>query len=230
MIGIGYWIILGVTMLISIIVSTRLKNKFAKYSKVPTAAGLTGKEVAEKMLRDNRIGDVKVESVQGHLTDHYNPANKTINLSPEVYNGRSVAAAAVAAHETGHAIQHATAYYWLGLRSKMVPAVSFSSKALSWLYIAMILVGYSAKIFPQMLLAIIILQGAITLFSLVTLPVEIDASRRALVWLNSKSNTGTQEHAMATDALKWAALTYVVAALASLAMLMYYIMIFMRRR
>lgn len=230
MIGIGYWIILGVTMLISIIVSTRLKNKFAKYSLVPTAAGMTGKEVAEKMLRDNRITDVKVESVQGHLTDHYNPANKTINLSPEVYGGRSVAAAAVAAHETGHAVQHATAYYWLGLRSKMVPAVSFSSKALSWLYIAMIVVGYSASIFPQMLLAIIILQGAITLFSLVTLPVEIDASRRALVWLNAKSNTGTTEHAMATDALKWAALTYVVAALASLAMLMYYIMIFMRRR
>lgn len=214
-------------MLVSWIVSSRLKGVFSKYSKVRLSTGLTGKEVAEKMLRDNSIFDVKVQSVDGQLTDHYNPANKTINLSRDVYYGNSVSAAAVAAHETGHAVQHATAYAWLGLRSALVPAVNFSSKALSFIYLGMLLLAFSANMFQSMLLLIIIFQGALTLFSLVTLPVEIDASNRAVQWLDGARITSRgQEHKGAITALRWAGTTYIVAALGSLTMLAYYIMRF----
>jgi Zn-dependent membrane protease YugP len=175
------------------------------------------------MLRDNGIYDVKVESVQGQLTDHYNPDKKTINLSQDVYSSRSIAAAAVAAHETGHALQHAQAYAWLGFRSKLVPPVSFASKWVQWILLAGIIF---VNTFPGLLLAGIILFGLTTLFSFVTLPVEINASHRALAWLSNAGITSTMTHDKAQDALKWAALTYVVAALGSLATLLYYIMIF----
>jgi Zn-dependent membrane protease YugP len=210
-------------MIVSLIVSQTLKAKFAKYSKVPLDNGMSGKDVAERMLRSNGIYDVKVESVQGQLTDHYNPTDKTINLSPDVYNGRSIAAAAVAAHETGHAVQHATAYAWLGFRSKLVPAVSFSSKFVMWI----LLIGVLAiKTFPGILLAGIVLFALTTLFSFITLPVEINASQRALAWLSNAGITSYENHRMAKDALKWAAYTYVVAAIGSLATLLYYIAIF----
>ena len=217
------WIIFIVFMILSWIVSSVLKSKFKKYSKIPTDGGLTGRDVAEKMLRDNGVFDVQVVSVQGSLTDHYNPEKKTINLSQDVYNSRSIAAAAVAAHETGHAVQHATAYAWLGFRSKLVPPVSFASKWVQWVLLAGILL---VNTFPGLLLAGIVLFGFTTLFSFVTLPVEINASRRALVWLSSAGITSSMNHDMAQDALKWAAYTYVVAALGSLATLLYYIMIF----
>jgi Zn-dependent membrane protease YugP len=217
------WILLIAIMIVSLIVSQTLKSKFAKYSRVPLDNGMSGKDVAERMLRSNGIYDVKVESVQGQLTDHYNPADKTINLSPDVYNGRSIAAAAVAAHETGHAVQHATAYSWLGFRSKLVPAVSFSSKFVMWL----LLIGVLAiKTFPGILLAGIVLFALTTLFSFITLPVEINASQRALAWLSNAGITSYENHGMAKDALKWAAYTYVVAAIGSLATLLYYIAIF----
>jgi len=209
---------LGISMLVSGI----LKGKFNKYSKVPLASGLSGAEVAAKMLRDNNIYDVKVTSVNGFLSDHYNPANKTVNLSPEVYSGTSIAAAAVAAHECGHAVQHATAYQWLTLRSKLVPVVQFSSGIVQWILLAGILM---VNAFPQLLLAGIVLFALTTIFSVITLPVEFDASRRALAWLNVAGVTTSQEHPKAKDALKWAAMTYVVAALASIATLVQYIMI-----
>ena len=211
-------------------VSRRLKSVFEEYSKMPLSSGLTGAQVAEKMLRDNNIYDVKIESVPGKLTDHYNPANKTVNLSPEVYSGRNVSAAAVAAHECGHAVQHAVEYPWLQMRSQMVPIVNFSSKALNFVYIAMIFLAYASSLWTQMLLAIIILQGAITLFSVVTLPVEMDASNRALAWLNSSGLTRGKEHEAATTALNWAGRTYIVAALASLTTLLYYVMRYMGSR
>jgi Zn-dependent membrane protease YugP len=211
---------LGISMLVSGI----LKKKFNKYSKIPLASGLSGAEVAAKMLRDNMIYDVKITSVNGFMSDHYNPANKTINLSPEVYNGKSIASAAVAAHECGHAVQHATAYQWLTLRSKLVPVVQFSSGIVQWILLAGILM---INAFPQLLLAGIVLFGIITLFSVITLPVEIDASRRALAWINNARITSSYEFPKAKDALKWAALTYVVAALASIATLVQYIMIFL---
>ncbi len=217
------WIIFIVFMILSWIVSSVLKSKFKKYSKIPTDGGLTGRDVAEKMLRDNGVFDVQVVSVQGSLTDHYNPEKKTINLSQDVYNSRSIAAAAVAAHETGHAVQHATAYAWLGIRSKLVPPVSFASKWVQWVLLAGILL---VNTFPGLLLAGIILFAFTTIFSFVTLPVEINASRRALLWLSSAGITSSMNHDMAQDALKWAAYTYVVAALGSLATLLYYIMIF----
>lgn len=217
------WIIFIVFMILSWIVSSILKSKFKKYSKIPTDGGLTGRDVAEKMLRDNGVFDVQVVSVQGSLTDHYNPEKKTINLSQDVYNSRSIAAAAVAAHETGHAVQHATAYAWLGIRSKLVPPVSFASKWVQWVLLAGILL---VNTFPGLLLAGIILFAFTTIFSFVTLPVEINASRRALLWLSSAGITSSMNHDMAQDALKWAAYTYVVAALGSLATLLYYIMIF----
>ena len=210
--------------IIGFLVSNRLKSVFAKYEKMPLSSGLTGAQVAQKMLTDNNIYDVTVESTPGQLTDHYNPANKTVNLSPEVYNGRNVSAAAVAAHECGHAVQHAVEYPWLQMRSQMVPIVNFSSRALNFVYIAMIFLAYASNLWAQMLLVIIVLQAAITLFSLVTLPVEMDASNRALAWLNQSGLTRGAEHEGAKTALNWAGRTYIVAALASLTTLLYYIM------
>jgi hypothetical protein len=184
---------------------------------------MSGRDVAERMLRDHGISGVRVECVQGQLTDHYNPADRTINLSPDVYNGRNISAAAVAAHECGHAVQHAKAYAWLGFRSKLVPAVSFSSRWVQWILLAGVLLVQS---FPAILLAGIVLFSLTTIFSFITLPVEINASQQALAWLSNAGITSYQNHDKAKDALKWAAYTYVVAALGSLATLLYYIMIF----
>jgi Zn-dependent membrane protease YugP len=223
----GIYLILGVFMLISWLVSMRLKSKFNEYSQVSFRGNLTGAQIAAKMLADSGISDVKILSVEGQLTDHYNPVEKTVNLSPEVYNGRSVAAAAVAAHECGHAVQHARAYMWLGMRSKLVPAVSFASKWMQWILLAGVL---TITVFPWLLLFGIVLFAATTIFSFITLPVEFDASNRALAWLEGSGMTSSQEHNMAKDALKWAAMTYVVAALSSLATLLYYVSIFLRRR
>lgn len=214
------FVFLGISMLVSSI----LKSKFNSYGKIGLASGLTGAEVAAKMLRDNQIYDVKITSVNGFMTDHYNPANKTVNLSPEVYSGTSIAAAAVAAHECGHAVQHATAYRWLTLRSKLVPAVQFSSTMVQWVLLAGIIL---INAFPGLLLTGIILFGVTTLFSVITLPVEFDASRRALAWLDSARITTPTEYPKAKDALKWAATTYVVAALASIATLVQYILIYL---
>lgn len=219
---IGY-IIFGVVALVSWLIQRSLKSKFERYSKIPIPRGMTGKDVAQKMLRDNGIYDVTVTSTNGHLTDHYNPTDKTVNLSENVYGSNSVAAAAIAAHECGHAVQHATAYAPLQLRSKLVPVVNFASNWMQWVLLAGILMVQS---FPQLLLAGIVLFAITTLFSFVTLPVEIDASRRALVWLNGAGITDYSTHDQAKDALKTAAYTYVVAALGSLATLVYYIMIF----
>ncbi len=221
------WIIFIVFMLLSWAISATLKSKFAKYSKIPVYNNMTGKDVAEKMLRDNGIGDVKVVSTPGMLSDHYNPANKTVNLSPDVYNLSSVSSAAVAAHECGHAVQHAEAYSFLQMRSKLVPVVSFTSRWVQWVLLAGILLVQTV---PSVLFIGIILFGLTTLFSFITLPVEINASKRALVWLNNSGITSAQNHDKAEDALRWAAYTYVVAALGSLATLLYYIMIFMGRR
>ena len=227
----GIWLIIIFFMIVGGIVSNRLKNKFKKYSNIPLESGLTGKEVAEKMLNDNGITDVKVISVAGRLTDHYNPQEKTVNLSADVYNTNSIAAAAVAAHECGHAVQHATAYAWLQMRSAMVPAVAFSSKMLNFIFISMILgVSFLKFDFNMAILAVIVFQGAITLFTLVTLPVEFDASNRALVWLKQSNITSEHNHPMAQDALKWAAGTYMVAALASLTQLAYYVMLYLGNR
>lgn len=223
----GAMIVGGIFAVIGLIVSGVLKARFNKYSKIPLTSGLTGREVAEKMLRENGISDVKVVAGHGILTDHYNPATKTVSLSEAVYNSNSVAAAAVAAHECGHAVQHAQAYVWLGLRSKMVPVVSFSSQILQWVILAGVIM---INTFPQLLLAGIVLFAFTTLFSLVTLPVEVDASNRALVWLNGAGITLGQQHEQAKDALKWAARTYFVAALASIATLVYYLMIYLNRR
>jgi Zn-dependent membrane protease YugP len=212
---------------ISMLVSYRLKSKFSEYSRVVLSSGLNGKQVAEKMLRENGIMDVKVVSGHGYLSDHYNPLDKTVNLSPEVYSGVSVAAAAVAAHECGHAVQHAKAYPWLTMRSKLVPVVQFSSGLIQWVLLAGILM---INVFPQLLLAGIILFAVTTLFSFITLPVEFDASNRALAWLNKTGITSARENPLAKDALKWAALTYVVAAIASLVTLIQYIFIFLGNR
>ena len=218
-----------VFMLIGMAVQYRLKSKFKEYSLVPTTSGMSGAEIAQKMLHDNGIYDVKVTAVEGTLTDHYNPANKTVNLSTDVYNGRSVAAAAVSAHECGHAVQHATAYSMLQLRSKIVPAVQISSNLSQWI----ILIGIGFMGFgggnPTILLVGIVLFAVTTLFTVITLPVEFDASARALKWLDTTNITSRGEHGQAKDALKWAALTYVVAALASLATLVQYIMIYQSR-
>ncbi len=223
MTNLGIWGIFILFMVLSMIVSSVMKSRFEKYSKIPLDNGMTGKDVAEKMLHDNGIYDVTVQSTGGLLTDHYNPDNKTINLSQEVYNGRSIASAAVAAHETGHAVQHAKAYAWLGLRSSLVPVVSVSSRWVQWILLGGILL---IRTFPALLLVGIFLFGLTTLFSFVTLPVEINASRRGLAWLADAGITSYQNHDKAQDALKWAAYTYVVAALGSLATLLYYIMIF----
>lgn len=211
---------------ISFLVQSSLKSKFERYSKIPLSNGMTGKQVAEKMLRDNGINDVTVSSTPGSLTDHYNPATKTVNLSESVYSSNSVSAAAVAAHECGHAIQHATAYGPLKMRSSLVPIVSFSSNIMTWILLAGILL---IQAMPQVLLAGIILFATTTLFSFITLPVEINASQRALVWLQGANITNQENTEYAKDALKSAAYTYVVAALSSLATLIYYIFIFMGR-
>jgi Zn-dependent membrane protease YugP len=214
-------------LLLSFIISWRFKSKFNEYSQQMLMNGLSGKEIAEKMLTDHGITDVKVISVEGSLSDHYNPADKTVNLSPDVYHGRSVASAAVAAHECGHAVQHATAYSWLNFRSAMVPALSVSSKYMQWILLGGILL---LNTFPALLLIGILLFALTTVFSFVTLPVEFDASNRAIAWLETNNITQRNETETAKSALKWAASTYVIAALSSLATLVYYIMIFMGRR
>ncbi len=221
------WVIFIGVAILSYLVQANLKNKFERYSQMPLSNGMTGRDVAEKMLRDNGIYDVRVISTPGMLTDHYNPANKTVNLSEDVYGTCSVAAAAVAAHECGHAVQHARAYAPLQMRSALVPVVQFSSSIVQWVLLGGILL---LNTFPQLMLIGICLFAMTTLFSFITLPVEIDASRRALVWLNSAGVTNAFNHNQAKDALKSAAYTYVVAALGSLATLVYYIMIFTNRR
>jgi uncharacterized protein len=212
---------------LSMLVSGMLKSKFKKFSQIRLSNGMSGKDIAEKMLRDNGIGDVKVVSVDGFLSDHYNPVNKTVNLSPDVYSGVSIASAAVAAHECGHAVQHNTAYTWLTMRSKLVPVVQFSSGIVQWVLLGGILLINS---FPELLLGGIVLFSLTTIFSVVTLPVEFDASKRALEWLDRTNVTNEREYPKAKNALKWAASTYVVAALASVATLAQYVMIFMGSR
>lgn len=222
-----YWIIFGALTIISMLVSKNVERNFKRYAKMPMNYGMTGREVAEKMLRDNDIHDVTVGQIDGTLTDHYNPATKTLNLSRDVYYGTSVAAAAVAAHECGHAVQHATAYVWLSMRSALVPAVNICSRWMSWVLLAGILL---INIFPNLLLAGIILFAVTTLFSIVTLPVEVNASKRALVWLNNHNVTSPETHPYAEKALRSAAYTYFMAALTSLATLGYYLMIYLGRR
>ena len=221
---IGSWIIFIVFALVSWLISHQLKRRFQEYSEIATSNGMSGREVAQQMLRDNGIQGVTIESVEGKLTDHYDPTTKTINLSEDVYSGRSVAAAAVAAHECGHALQHAAAYQWLGLRSGLVPVVSFASQWMQWILLAGILM---VNTFPAILLAGIVLFAMTTLFSFITLPVEINASHRALIWIRTSGVTNSQTQLKAEDALKWAGYTYIVAALGSLATLLYYIMIYM---
>lgn len=221
------WVIFIGFTLLSWIINMRLKAKLTKYSKISLKNNMTGRDVAEKMLRDNGISGVRIGSVEGRLSDHYNPVDKTINLSKDVYYGDNIAAAAIAAHETGHAIQDAKAYSMLTLRSKLVPAVSFASKYVQWILLAGILLINSM---PMLLPIGIGLFAVTVIFSIVTLPVEINASHRALVWLKSSGLTDIQTQSQAFDALKWAAYTYVIAALSALATLMYYIMIYMGRR
>ena len=223
----GSYVIMGIAAILSWLVSMQLKSKFKKFSEIPVNYGLTGRDIAAKMLADNGIHDVKIQSVEGSLTDHYNPLKKTVNLSGAVYHSNSVAAAAVAAHECGHAVQHAKAYAWLSMRSKLVPAVSFASKWVMWILLAGILL---LEKFPHLMLAGIVLFAITTLFSFITLPVEINASRRALAWLTNAGITAHSTYPQAKSALKWAAYTYVVAALGSLATLFYYIMIYLGRR
>lgn len=224
-------IIFVVLMIASFVVSRTLNARIEKYSKIRLSSGLTGKEIAEKMLRDNGIHDVKVTCVAGTLTDHYNPQTKTVNLSQGVYGQNSIAAAAVAAHECGHAVQHATAYQWLTMRSRMVPMVQFGSQWAQWILLAgIVLYGFSALVGRWVLLVGIVLFGLTTLFSVITLPVEYNASERAVAWLDQTGITSGKETTMAKDALKWAARTYLIAALSSLATLLYYLMIFLGRR
>jgi len=222
---IGFYILIGAISLVSWLVSNKLKSKFKKYSKIQLRNGMSGAEIATKMLSDNGIYDVKVISTPGRLTDHYNPSDKTVNLSEAVYNQRNAAAAAVAAHEVGHAVQHAKAYSYLTMRSKLVPVVSVTSKFSQWLVIGGIILGAasgSTGIGLYIAIAGLIFMGFATLFSFITLPVEYDASNRALAWLKNKNMVSQQELAGATDALKWAARTYLVAALGSLASLLYW--------
>ena len=218
-------------MIASMIVQKVLTSRIEKYSKIPLSSGLSGKEVAEKMLRDNGIYDVQVTCTGGFLTDHYDPTKKVVNLSEGVFDGRSVASAAVAAHECGHAVQHATAYQWLTLRSKLVPAVQFGSRFSTWILLAgVILLSFSNLLGTWVLLAGIVLFALTTLFTLITLPVEYNASARAVEWLDSTAITTGAETEQAKDALKWAARTYLIAAISSLATLFYYIMIFLGGR
>lgn len=226
-----YLIIFVIFMVLSLIVSKTLNSRIEQYSKIPLSSGMTGREVAEKMLRDNGIYDVRVTSVAGTLTDHYNPADKTVNLSAGVYSSNSIAAAAVAAHECGHAVQHATAYRWLNMRSRMVPMVQFGSQWAQWILLAgIVLLNFASFIGQWVLLIGIVLFAVTTLFSIITLPVEYNASERAVEWLDSTGITSGQETVKAKDALKWAARTYLIAALSSLATLLYYIFIFLGRR
>ncbi|MGL3000821.1 MAG: zinc metallopeptidase [Flavobacterium sp.] len=225
--GSGYLILAGAIMLFSWLVSSRLKSKFEHYSKLQLQNGMSGAEIAQKMLADNGIYDVRVISTPGQLTDHYNPVDKTVNLSEAVYNQRNAAAAAVAAHECGHAVQHAVGYEWLQMRSKLVPVVSVASGFVQWILLAGILM---IKTFPSLLLIGIVIFAATTLFSIVTLPVEYDASNRALAWLKNKNMLNRAEYDGAEDSLKWAARTYVVAALGSIATLLYYVSIYLGGR
>lgn len=222
-----YIVIIGSSLLVSFLVSNTLKRRFTEYSQIPIR--YTGAQVAEMMLRQNGITDVKITSTEGQLTDHYDPSTKTVNLSESVYSVNSVAAAAVAAHECGHAVQHQQAYVWLGLRSKLVPAVQFSSKMLNFVMIASFL-GMSVFNSPTLIWAWVALFGVTTLFSFVTLPVEFDASRRALVWMEGSGIAASMEHEKARNALFWAAMTYVAAAIGSLAQLLYYLMMALNRR
>ncbi len=221
----GYYLIAGIMFIIGLVVSNRLKSKFNEYSQIGLRVGLSGKEIAEKMLSDNGIYDVRVLSTPGQLSDHYNPADKTVNLSPDVYEGRSISAAAVAAHECGHAVQHATAYNMLTLRSSIVPLVNVSSQLSQWIILAGMgfLIGGAN---PTIFLIGIALFSITTLFTIITLPVEYDASNRALKWLENNNMTTPAEHDKAADALKWAARTYLVAAISSIATLLYYILLF----
>ena len=231
---IGYnsgWFLMIIVALVSFIVQWRFKSKFTHYAEIGLLSGLTGQEVAERMLKDNNIYDVQVISVEGQLTDHYNPANKTVNLSPDVYYSRSVAAAAVAAHECGHAVQHAKAYAWLSLRSALVPVINVASTLTQWtLFIGVMLLFFTHN--PFVLAIGVAALALVTLFSFITLPVEFDASRRALLWLNNNYSVmqTREEHHHAKDALWWAAMTYVVAALSSLATLIYYASFLFNRR
>jgi Zn-dependent membrane protease YugP len=231
--GIGGIVITVFFMLVGWIVSSRLKGKFAKYSQVQLKQNLSGADVARLMLADSGISDVKVISVEGQLTDHYNPANKTVNLSADVYNGRNAAATAVAAHECGHAVQHAKAYSMLELRSALVPIQNISAKVINMIFMAMMFGAFAVKglfSFDTALLVIIACYGVFALFALITLPVEFDASKRALAWIEQRGIVTSQEHGMAKDALKWAAMTYVVAAIGAVTMLLYYVMIFLGGR
>ena len=222
----GFYLLIFLVMGLGMLVQWRLKSKLKAYSQIPLPNGLTGRDVAQQMLTEYGINDVKIISVEGQLTDHYNPATKTVNLSPDVYSGSNVTAAAIAAHECGHAVQHATAYAWLQLRSKLVPAVQVSSTLVQWVLLAGIL---TVRIFPQLLLIGIILFAVTTLFAFITLPVEFDASKRALAWLDNSKIMSSVDHDKAKDGLRWAAMTYVVAAIGSLATLLYYVMIYTRR-
>lgn len=225
----GYYLIAGIMFIVGLIVSNRLKSKFKEYGQIGLRNGLTGSEIAEKMLADHGIYNVRVISTPGHLSDHYNPQDRTVNLSAEVFAGRSVSAAAVAAHECGHAVQHAMAYSMLRFRSAIVPLVNVSSQLSQWIILAGLgfLIGGAN---PTILLVGIILFALTTLFTLITLPVEYDASNRALKWLENNHMTTPAEHDKAADALKWAARTYVVAAISSVATLLYYILLFMNMR
>lgn len=227
----GYYIIAGAIFLVSSFVSNKLKSKFKHYSKVHLQNGMSGYEIAEKMLADHGITDVEVISTRGQLTDHYNPVNKTVNLSEVVYNERNAAAAAVSAHEVGHAIQHATAYSWLTMRSKIVPAVNISSKLSNIVIMAGLALSVGGSVFGRNVFLLgIILFAVTTAFTFITLPVEYDASNRALAWLKNKNIVTREEYKGSEDALKWAARTYLVAALGSLATLLYFVMMFLNRR
>ena len=225
--GSGFLILSLGIMFLSSLVSGRLKSKFEFYSKLQLQNGLSGAEIAQKMLADHGIRDVRVISVSGQLTDHYNPTDKTVNLSEAVYSERNAASAAVAAHECGHAVQHAQAYQWLTLRSQLVPVVSVASNYVQWILLAGI---FTIRIFPQLLLIGIVIFAATTIFTIITLPVEYDASKRALVWLKNKNMLSATEYSGAEDSLKWAARTYVVAAIGSIGTLLYYVSIFMSNR
>ncbi len=225
-----YYVIVGAIALVSWLVSSKLKSKFKKYSQIHLRNGMSGAEIAEKMLADNGIRDVKVISVPGMLTDHYNPANKTVNLSEGVFSERNAAAAAVAAHECGHAVQHATAYQWLQMRSKMVPMVNVASGLSQWVIMGGLILSATTALGSGLMLAGIILYGIVTAFTLITLPVEYDASNRALAWLKNKNMLAPQEYAGAEDALKWAARTYLVAAIGALATLAYFVLRYLGSR
>jgi uncharacterized protein len=225
----GYYLLSLVLMGVGMLVQSRLKSKFQQYAQILLRNGMNGKDIAEKMLKDNGIYDVQVISTPGFLSDHYNPADKTVNLSPDVYSGRTVSAAAVAAHECGHAVQHATQYSMLQMRSKLVPIVQIGSNLSQWVLLAGLGLLAVSSIGVPVFFVGILLFALSTVFSIITLPVEYDASNRALAWLNSAGITSGEEHAGAEDALKWAARTYVVAAISSIASLLYWVMIFMNR-